>query len=95
MNYPDQSYLDGDILMYRASFWADENGVDDLEIERRLVKDISAWTPKDTKPVICFSCSRTSNYRRALFPEYKAHRDDTYQPDSLPLTKELIFFNGP
>jgi hypothetical protein len=91
MNYPDKSYLDADIIMYRAAFWADENGIEDLE--DKLARDISCWTPQDTFSTLCFSCSRSNNFRRKVYPEYKLHREGTYQPDSLNITKDILMTN--
>jgi DNA polymerase-1 len=87
---PDVAVLDGDILCYRAAFWADQEGVEYLE--ERLEHDIKAWTPAGmTKTYIAMSCSRKDNYRRDFWEAYKAHRDVRKQtPDSMDYALELI-----
>ena len=82
--------LDGDILAYRAAFWADSEGVD--ELPGRIAKDIEAWTPKGCTTVyIAMSCPRDKNYRRCFWPDYKKHRDDFKSPDSLRYAIECIY----
>ena len=90
MERPDVAVLDGDILCYRAAFWADQEGVEYLE--ERLEHDIKAWTPAGmTKTYIAMSCNRKDNYRRDFWESYKAHRDVRKQtPDSMDYALELI-----
>lgn len=87
---PDQAILDGDILCYRAAFWADQEGIDALE--ERITHDVGAWTPAGvTKVYIALSCNRKDNYRRGFWEPYKAHRDVNRQvPESLQYATELI-----
>ncbi len=72
---PNVAVLDGDIIAYRAAFWAETEGCEDLET--RLLHDIKAWTPRGVSKVyIATSCSRNLNFRRQLWDAYKRHRDD-------------------
>lgn len=75
--------LDGDILAYRAAFWADSEGPEWLE--SRLVDDVKRWTPDGVdKIVVALSCRRDDNFRRDYYPEYKAHRNERPSPETLP-----------
>ena len=87
---PETAILDGDILCYRAAFWADQEGVDELPM--RIEHDIQAWTPVGVKKVfIAMSCSRKDNFRRTFWESYKAHRDVKKQtPDCMDYALELI-----
>ena len=87
---PTFAALDGDILVYRAAYWADVEGID--ELEDRLRYDIEQWTPEGVdNTIICFSCPRHKNYRRDFWPKYKAHRDSSSSPDSLKYALEIVY----
>lgn len=74
--------LDGDIIAYRASFWADQEGHEWLE--NRLQDDIKRWTPPGIESVIvALSCSRKDNIRKDYLPTYKEHREGRPRPDCL------------
>ena len=89
-NFPQRVILDGDILAYRAAFWADVEGIDELPY--RIKKDIKDWTPKGvTEVIIAMSCPRTHNFRRMLWPVYKQHREDKQSPDCMSVAIESIF----
>jgi 5'-3' exonuclease len=89
LNRPTTCVLDGDILAYRAAFWADAEGSEWLE--NRLIDDVKRWTPACcTKTVIALSCRREDNFRRDWLPQYKAHRDSSYRPDCLNLSLEIM-----
>jgi len=88
MKRPNVAILDGDIIAYRAAFWADTEGID--ELEDRLLYDIQEWTPKGCKPVIALSCNRKENYRRDCWANYKSNRETRSAPDCLNYAMELI-----
>ncbi len=88
MKKPKTAVIDGDILVYRASFWADVEGIDELPV--RLKHDVKKWTPRGCKPIVALSCPRKQNFRRRVWPEYKAHRDDTNQPDCINYAIEIM-----
>lgn len=90
MNKPTTAILDGDILAYRAAFFVETEGIEYLE--ERLNYDVAAWTPPGvTKVIIAMSCSRSDNYRRDYWPEYKAHRDvKKHTPEALPEAEEYL-----
>jgi DNA polymerase-1 len=87
---PDTAILDGDILAYRIAFWAESEGIEDIEI--RAKHDVSSWTPKGINNVyIALSCPRSDNFRRKIWDPYKRHRDVNRKvPESLPLAIDII-----
>lgn len=90
MKMPNKAILDGDIIIYRAAFWADIEGIDSLE--DRLKDDILRWSPDpDMEIVVAFSDSRKNNFRRDHWPYYKANRDEVARPESLDISREVIF----
>jgi 5'-3' exonuclease len=90
MNKPTEAILDGDIIAYRAAFWADQEGIDYLP--ERISKDIANWTPQNMEQVyIAMSCPRETNYRRSFWPNYKKHREDFKPPDSMKYAIECIY----
>ena len=92
MKRPKRAILDGDIIMYRASYWADTEGVEYLD--ERLEKDIKDWTPEGVDEVIvALSTPRAKNWRRQVWPKYKEQRDDRPEPDSKTICKEIIVDN--
>ncbi len=87
---PTKAILDGDIIAYRAAFWADQEGIDDLPF--RIKKDFQKWTPKGCdESIVAMSCPRDTNYRRDFWPAYKLHRDSFIKPDSMAYCLELIY----
>jgi hypothetical protein len=90
MNKPSIAVLDGDIIAYRAAFWADQEGSEWLE--DRIKDDIRKWTPPEvTRVVVAFSCPRSENFRRTWWPQYKAHRDVVKQtPENLTYAESYI-----
>lgn len=89
MELPTKCILDGDILAYRAAFYADAEGIDCLE--ERLEHDVRDWTWGDEAPTLAFSCPRSQNWRRAYWPDYKAHRDGAAKPDCMAYTLEYLY----
>ena len=78
----DRAILDGDIIAYRAAFWADQEGAEWLD--RRLIDDVKRWTPPGiTDITIAISCSRKDNIRKDYLPSYKEHREGRPSPDCL------------
>lgn len=87
---PQIAILDGDILAYRAAFWADSEGIEDLE--DRIYTDVQKWTPDNCNEIIiAMSCPREANFRRTFWPEYKKHREDKQSPDSMGYAVECIY----
>lgn len=90
MMMPTTAILDGDIIAYRAAFWADAEGIEDLP--GRINQDIKNWTPQGVDTVyVAMSCPRNKNFRRMFWPEYKKHREDFKSPDSMPIALETIY----
>jgi DNA polymerase-1 len=88
MKKPKIAILDGDIIAYRAAFWSDAEGID--ELEGRLKHDVKQWTPEGCSAVVSLSCSRRDNFRRDCWASYKGHRDFRPDPDNLAYSMELI-----
>ena len=88
MNKPKIAILDGDIIAYRAAFWADVEGVD--ELAGRIAHDIKEWTPKGCRAIVALSCNRKDNFRRDCWHSYKGSRDSRPSPDCLNYALELI-----
>jgi len=87
---PQTAILDGDIIAYRAAFWADAEGVD--ELPHRIDTDINAWTPAGVdKVVIAMSCPRERNFRRDFWQTYKQHREGAKSPDCMEYAIELLW----
>lgn len=81
--------LDGDIIAYRAAFWADAEGADYLE--DRLSEDLVRWTPPGcTIGAVALSCSRDDNFRRDYYPTYKEHRNARPKPDCMAYALEIL-----
>lgn len=79
---PTSAVLDGDIIVYRAAYWADKEGIDYLQA--RLLNDIKDWTPEGcTNVCVAMSCSVSNNFRKALWPLYKSNRADQVKPTCL------------
>ena len=90
---PTKAILDGDIIAYRAAYWADHEGIDDLPY--RIKRDLKNWTPSGcTESIVAMSCPRESNYRRDFWPAYKQHRDSFVKPDAMEYCLELIYENS-
>lgn len=92
MDTPHKAILDGDIIAYRAAFWADSEGVEDLP--DRIAADLKAWTPNGIDPsnvIVAMSCPRENNYRRDFWPLYKEHREGVKRPDSMEYSIECIY----
>jgi len=88
---PQTAVLDGDILAYRIAFWAETEGIEDLE--QRIDNDVKEWTPFGITDIqIAFSCPRSDNFRRKVWDLYKRHRDDTSRkiPENLGLVTDLL-----
>ena len=80
--------LDGDILAYKAAWWADKEGIDMLE--GRLHMDLDSWGKGHDSVVVAFSCPREQNYRRDYFPLYKMNRSGRPEPECLSYAIEII-----
>ena len=89
MNIPKLAILDGDIIAYRAAFWADVEGIE--ELKPRLKQDVKNWMPEEcSDTLVALSCKRKDNFRKDFWSNYKEHRNATASPDSLGYCKELL-----
>jgi len=87
----NRAVLDGDILAYRAAWWADKEGVDLLE--NRLIQDVEDWSQHHANTLIAFSCNREDNFRRDYFPLYKRNRTSRAEPEHLSYAHEILDSN--
>lgn len=88
MKKSNLAVLDGDILIYRAAWWAEGEGIDMLEA--RIHHDIDMWSKGHEKSIVAFSCHRSDNYRRDYFPLYKINRSGRPVPEALEYAIEII-----
>lgn len=89
---PTIAVIDGDILAYRAAFWADSEGPEWLE--DRIRDDLIRWTPPGVDKIyVALSCKRDENFRRDFYSEYKAKRDDRPSPETLPDAMSFLLEN--
>ena len=87
---PTTAIIDGDIIAYRAAYWADSEGIDELPY--RIALDIQQWTPDNIdKVIVAMSCPREDNYRKDFWPLYKEHRNAVKRPDSMEYSIECIY----
>ena len=72
MKIPTTAILDGDMIAHLAAYLTDDGD----ELPMMLRQRIRAWTPPNVKHIyIARSADRADNFRRVLWPDYKAHRD--------------------
>jgi DNA polymerase-1 len=86
---PNLAVLDGDIIAWKTAFVADSEGVN--AIESLVGSQVFKWTPDGVEnTLVALSCPRKDNFRREVFPGYKANRDGSYKPDCLGQVFECI-----
>ena len=87
MKKPKIAILDGDIIAWKVAFVADIEG--DLAIDSLLGGIINNWTPEDVTDIIV-ALSHKKNFRKEVYPAYKANRKGQDKPDSLGRVFETI-----
>jgi 5'-3' exonuclease len=92
MKKPNKAILDGDIIAYRTAFRQECEGP---TIVGGMVHNyIKRWIPVSvTDYTIAFSCTRSDNFRRKVWPNYKLHRDSVHSPEYLSDIIEYIQAN--
>jgi len=89
MKKPDKAVLDGDIIAWKTAYVADIEG--NLAIDSLISRLVDKWTPDGASQIqVALSCGKKDNFRRKIFPGYKANREDAYRPDHLKDTFEAI-----
>ena len=89
MKKPNKAVIDGDIIVYKAAFWAEIEGIDTLE--EKVNYDMKKWTPEGVDDIeVALSCSRKQNFRRKVWPNYKRNREEMHTPDCLPDVYDYI-----
>src|SRR5512139_1957182 len=80
--------IDADIVGYRCSA-ASENDPEDICLMRvdKLMRDILSET--SSTGYLAF-LSGSNNFRKEIYPEYKANRKDVVRPKHLPLVREFL-----
>ena len=70
--------IDGDIIVYTAAASAQSHQLDEKELEDRIKFDLADWTERAacTDHIVCLSGPRDANFRREVYPLYKANRPD-------------------
>ena len=87
MKKPKLAVIDGDIIAWKSAFIADSEGA--LVIDSVISNLIKKWTPKGVTKVIV-ALSDKANFRKDLFPDYKANRASVVKPDSLGASFEIL-----
>lgn len=86
---PTTCVLDGDIIVYTAACWAERNGT--WGLKDRLLADVDEWTPQGmTDRYVAISDSRDNNFRRDLWPLYKAQRKRENDPECLAKVRDMF-----
>jgi DNA polymerase-1 len=82
--------IDGDILIWAIAFSADRHQMDRLDIAERVVADVQDWTRRAfcTDFIVTTTESRSQNFRRQFYPEYKKHRDEKEKPSEIEFVYE-------
>lgn len=96
-----KALLDGDMIVYMAcagqqkkgEFWGEEGTqvlFDTGEATRTAMKMVRSWTKKAgcSHPIVCFSGD--TNFRKIIYPEYKANRKDLEKPPAYNDVREAI-----
>ena len=91
MTMPTTALLDGDMVAHRTAYIT--NDIEDLPMV--LTQTLRAWTPPGcTHVLVALSDSRSNNYRRTVYTDYKAQRDklevDADLAAKLRYAKELL-----
>lgn len=70
--------IDGDILVWKAAASAQSQQLDEKEFLDRIEFDIEDWKRRAfcSDVIICLSGPRDSNFRKDVYPLYKANRPD-------------------
>lgn len=94
--------LDADVMVYRAAFGVEQNtdwgegqhswhaNLNDVKpVVTEMVREIQDTLNAD-KIVMALTCSDTPNFRKAVYPEYKANRVNVRKPLLWKATREYI-----
>lgn len=86
MKHDRTALLDGDIIAYQSAAWAFARNVDGLDLQERVLWQANEWVKAAfcEKAIVMISCDRAENYRRGIWAQYKAHRDDHVDPPGRP-----------
>lgn len=76
--YHRTALIDGDILVWKASAYAESHQEDELDLEERVLIDVNQWMTRAfcSEAIVCFSGPRDLNFRREVYPIYKTNRKD-------------------
>ena len=79
---PSKAVLDADIIAYRCALQA-ETG-DPSFIPHILEEMLEIWLPAEAEEfIMALSCSRSDNFRRDIWPNYKKNRETKPEPELL------------
>lgn len=86
--------IDGDILLYRAAATAQTHQLDEQELLERVEFDVKDWARRAfcSDTIVCLSGLRELNFRREVYPLYKANRPDE-RPEFHGMATEIIESN--
>jgi len=82
MKKPNKAILDGDIIAWKSAYVADIEG--SIVIDSLISRLVDKWTPDGVTDIqVALSCGKKDNFRRKIFPGYKANRKDVSKPEHL------------
>jgi len=83
--------IDGDILLWKAAASAQSKQLDEQDLLERIEFDVKNWTQRAfcSDTIVCLSGPRESNFRREVYPLYKANRPDE-RPEFHGMALEII-----
>lgn len=83
--------IDGDIIAFQAAAAAQTQQLDELELQERIIATVKDWTDRAfcIETIVTMSGPRESNFRKEVFPLYKANRPDE-RPEFLPMAQRII-----
>lgn len=83
--------IDGDILVYKAAATAQTHQLDEQELLERVEFDVKDYAQRAfcSDIIVCLSGPRELNFRREVYPLYKANRPDE-RPEFHGMALEII-----
>lgn len=83
--------IDGDILVYKAAATAQTHQLDEQELLERVEFDVKDYARRAfcSDIIVCLSGPRELNFRREVYPLYKANRPDE-RPEFHGMALEII-----
>lgn len=86
--------IDGDIIAFQAAAAAQSHQLDELELQERILATVQDWTDRAfcIDAIVTISGPRDANFRKGVYPLYKANRPDE-RPEFLPMAHRILCDN--